>query len=318
MWAMPKSVKVVEVGPRDGLQSFPRWIETDVKVAMVDRLSLVGLPVIEVTGFAHPRVIPNLRDAEEVLARIRRRPGTVYRGLVPNARGAERAAGAGVDEMLGLVTVSEAYLRKNQNMTMEQAVEQAGAAFRIADAAGIAFVMAMGASFWCPYEGRIPEEKVLGLLARFRDMGMRRFYLAGSTGMEDPAHVNRLFRKASDRWPDIELGFHVHNMAGIGTANVVAALDGGAVSIEGAICGIGGGMTLPTTIASVGNLPSEDVVHLLNEMGNATGVDTAAMRDASRDVAAMLGIQPRSHLAHSGTRADVMAAGRDNPRHHPI
>jgi hydroxymethylglutaryl-CoA lyase len=317
MWSMPKSVKVVEVGPRDGLQSFPRWIETDVKVRMVDRLSQAGFPVIEVTGFVHSRVIPNLRDAEEVMARIARRPGVTYRGLVPNARGAERAAAARVDEMLGLITVSETYLRKNQNMTLDEAVEQAGAAFRIAERAGIGFVMALGASFWCPYEGRIPEGKVMGLLARFRDLGMRRFYLAGSLGMEDPAHVNSLFRTALDRWSDVELGFHVHNLAGIGTANVLAALDAGATSVEGSICGIGGGMTLPTTIASVGNLPSEDIVHLLNEMGIATGVATEEALAAARDIADMLDFEPRSHLAHCGTRADIIAAGRDHPRHHP-
>ncbi|MCC7271751.1 MAG: hydroxymethylglutaryl-CoA lyase, partial [Alphaproteobacteria bacterium] len=281
-------------------------------------LSAAGFPVIEVTGFAHPRVIPNLRDAEEVMARIARRPGTVYRGLVPNARGGERAAAAGVDEMLGLITVSEAYLRKNQNMTTDEAVEQAGAAFRIAERAGIAFVMALGASFWCPYEGRIPEEKVLALLQRFHDLGMRRFYLAGSLGMEDPRHVHGLFRTARDRWPDIAIGFHVHNLAGIGTANVLAALDGGATSVEGAICGIGGGMTLPTTVASVGNLPSEDIVHLLNEMGIRTGIATAEVLAAARDVAAMLDMEPRSHLAHCGTRADIMAAGRSSPRHHPM
>ena len=318
MLDLPQSVTIVEVGPRDGLQSFPRWIDTEIKVRMVDRLSAVGFPVIEVTGFVHPRVIPNLRDAEEVMQRIERRSGIIYRGLVPNARGAERAVAAKVDEMLGLITVSATYLRKNQNMTVDEAVEQAGAAFRIADAAGIAFVMALGASFWCPYEGRIPEENVLSLLERFRDQGIRRFYLAGSLGVEDPRHVNTLFRTVRDRWPDFEMGFHVHNLAGVGTANILAALDGGATSIEGSICGIGGGMTLPTTMGSVGNLPSEDVVYLLNEMEIETGLDTGAVLAAARDVAALLGVEPGSHIAHCGTRADIMEAGRKNPREHPI
>ena len=117
MIRFPDEVKVVEVGPRDGLQSLPRWVETADKVRMVDRLSAVGFPVIEVTGFVSPRAIPNLRDAEEVFERIARRPGTVYRALVPNARGAQRAAAAKVHEMLGLITVSRTYLKKNQNMT---------------------------------------------------------------------------------------------------------------------------------------------------------------------------------------------------------
>src|SRR5882762_6122115 len=122
---LPNSIVVAEVGPRDGLQSFPQWIDTDTKVAIIDRLSDLGLPVIEASSFAHPKVIPHLRDAEEVFQRIKRRPGTVYRALVPNARGAQRATSAGVDEMLGLITVSATYLRHNQNMTTDEAVAQA-------------------------------------------------------------------------------------------------------------------------------------------------------------------------------------------------
>lgn len=318
MLSLPEKVTVAEVGPRDGLQSFPRPVDTDTKVALIDRLSEAGFKVIEVTGFAHPRVIPNLKDAEEVCARIKRRPGTVYRGLVPNARGAERAAAARVDEMLGLITVSASYLRKNQNMGMDEAVEEAIKAFRIADRAGIGFVMALGMAMWCPYEGRIPEDQVLALIRRFRDAGMHRFYLAGSVGMEDPRHVNSLFRRALDSHPDVELGFHVHNLAGFGAANIVAALDGGAAWVEGSICGIGGGIAMPTTMGSVGNLPTEDIVSLLSEMGIDTGLELDAVVAAARDVAKMLDIEPRSHITHCGTRADVMERGRLNPREHPM
>ena len=146
MLSFPDSVDVVEVATRDGLQSFSRWVDTDTKVAMIDRLSEAGFPVIEVTAFAHPRAIPHLRDAEEVCARIKRREGTIYRGLAPNARGADRAVSAGVDEILGLLTVSEAYLRKNQNMSLDEAVSQASEAFRISDNAERRFVMAVGMS----------------------------------------------------------------------------------------------------------------------------------------------------------------------------
>src|SRR3546814_11233438 len=125
MLRLPEKVTVVEVGPRDGLQSFPRWVDTEVKVRMIDRLSEAGFPVIEVTNFAHPRVIPHLKDAEEVMARIKRRPGTIYRGLVPNAKGAERAAKPNCDELVGLITVSTTYLAKNQNMELDTATEDA-------------------------------------------------------------------------------------------------------------------------------------------------------------------------------------------------
>src|ERR1700733_10366173 len=146
--SLPNKIIVAEVGPRDGLQSFPRWIDTTTKVAIVDRLSDLGLPVIEVSSFAHPKVVPHLRDAEEVFERIKRRPGTVYRALVPNARGARRGAKAKVDEMLGLITISATYTHKNQNMTTDQAIEQNLESFRIAEAAGIPFVMALGMAFW--------------------------------------------------------------------------------------------------------------------------------------------------------------------------
>lgn len=321
MLSLPSKITVVEVGPRDGLQSFPRAVDTETKIKLVDRLSETGLPVIEVTNFAHPRVIPNLADAEAVCARIKRRPGVVYRGLVPNARGAERALAmptqAQLGELLGLITVSEAYNKKNQNMTLEQGVAEAIKTFRVVDRAGVPFVMAMGMSMWCPYEGRIPEDRVISILDQFRNAGMRRFYLAGSLGMEDPAHVNSLIRTLLGRHKDIEIGFHLHNMAGVGLANVLAALDAGASFVEGAICGIGGGIAMPHTIASVGNLATEDIVHMLNEMGIATGVATAEIAAAARDCAKLLGIEAGSHTAQVGTRADVMAGARKAPREHP-
>ena len=146
--SLPKKMLVAEVAPRDGLQSFARWVDTDTKIAIIDRLSDLGLPVIEVSNFAHPKVIPHLRDAEEVFERIQRRPGTVYRGQAPNARGAERAAGAKVDEMLGLITVSATYSRKNQNMTIDEAIAENLKSFRIAEANATPFVMALGMAFW--------------------------------------------------------------------------------------------------------------------------------------------------------------------------
>lgn len=313
----PDQVLVAEVGPRDGLQSLGKWIETDAKVAMIDRLSQAGLPVIEVTGFVHPRVIPDLRDAEEVCARIQRRPGTVYRALVPNARGAERALPAKLDELLGLITVSETYLKKNQNMTTDEAVAEAAGAFRIADAAGMGFVMAVGVALWCTYEGTIADERVLGLVGRLRNEGITRFYIAGSTGLEDPRQVNRVFGKLADAFPDCTFGYHVHNLAGTATANILAALDAGAAFIEGAICGIGGGIAMPTTTGSVGNFPTEDLVTMLDEMGIRTGLDPAEVLAAAHDVASILDIAPRSHRAGGSTRAGLMDQARLNPRHHP-
>ena len=317
MLNFPKKMIVSEVGPRDGLQSLPKWIETDVKIAMIDRLSQAGFPVIEVTNFARTSVIPNLRDAEEVCARIARRPGTVYRALVPNARGAERALESKLDEFVGLITVSETYLRKNQNMSLDEAVAEGIKTFRIADKAGIPFVMAVGVALWDAYEGKIPEDKTVGLLARFRDAGLRRFYIAGSMGMEDPVQVGNIFRRVGKELPDCEVGYHVHNISGAGTANLIAAIDGGAAFVEGSICGIGGGIAMPTSVASVGNLATEDVICLLEAMGIDTGVSPKEAVAAARDIARMLGIEARSYAAQVGTREELLAQGQSHPRDHP-
>lgn len=309
----PDSIAVAEVGPRDGLQNFARWIDTDIKVGVIDRLSELGLPVIEVSSFAHPQVVPHLRDAEEVFQRIKRRPGTVYRALVPNARGARRAALARVDEMLGLITISATYTRKNQNMTIDQAIEQNLESFRIAEGGHIPFVMALGMAFWCGYEGSIPEDDVVAVVRRLHDGGIRRFYLAGSLGMEDPAHVNRLFARLGGLFPQAAFGFHIHNLSGMATANVLAALDAGVQWLEGAICGIGGGIAMPTRLGSVGNFPTEDLVAMLSEMGIETGIDPERVVATSREIARILGIDPQSHRANGATRKSVTQLASDNP-----
>jgi len=310
---LPEKIIVAEVGPRDGLQSFPRWIETATKVAMIDRLSGLGLPVIEVSSFAHPKVVPHLADAGEVFARIKRRPGTIYRALVPNARGAERAAKAGVDEMLGLLTISATYTRKNQNMSIDQAIAQNLESFRIAEANRISFVMALGMSFWCAYEGLIPEDDVIAVVRRLHDGGIRSFYLAGSLGMEDPAHVSRLFRRLGDLFPKAAFGFHVHNLSGMAAANILAALDAGVTWLEGAICGIGGGIAMPTTLGSVGNYPTEDLVGMLAEMGIETGIDPERTVALSHEIAALLDIAPQSHRGSGATRTMIAELATRQP-----
>ena len=305
MLSLPEKVIVVEVGPRDGLQSLDHWVDTDKKIAMVDRLSEAGFPVIEVTSFTHPNVVPLLTDAEEVLARIKRRPGTVYRALVPNKRGALRAVATDVDEILGLMTVSASYLAKNQNMTLDEVIAQCGECLRVAEEAGRAFIMALGMSLFCPYEGVIPPESTLDCIARLRNLGVRRFSLAASTGMEEPRQVNELFRRAFARYPDCEFGFHLHEKMGLAPANLIAALDAGVTMLEGSICGIGGGIVFPEGVGSIGNLPTEDIVHFLNEMGIDTRLDTGEVLAAASDVAKIVGIPLNSHLGSVGRRSDI-------------
>ena len=295
-----QKVVVAEVGPRDGLQSFSRWISTEDKVRIVDLLSDSGLPIIEVTSFAHPKVVPMLTDAEAVLERIKRRPGTVYRALVPNKKGAIRAIESGlVDEILGLLTVSETYLKKNQNMTLDHAIDVAGDCFELAEKAGIKFIMAMGVAFFCPYQGIISDESVFNVVNKLYKKGIRRLYLAASTGMENPIHIQRVFTAVYDRWPDLELGFHMHERTGMAAANMFAALDAGATSVEGSICGIGGGIAMPGGMGDIGNLPTEDIVNMLNRSELATGLNTDLVLATAKKIEAILDIPSRSYAARN-------------------
>lgn len=310
MLALPAHAEIVEVSPRDGLQSYARAVDTRTKIALVDALSAAGFPVIEVTAFAHPRAIPHLADAEAVMAGITRRPGTIYRALAPNLRGAERAVAAQADEVLGLATLSRTYTAKNQNMTVEQALDQAIRAFALTQEAGRRFVMALGMAFWCPYEGTIPEADVLRAVERLHGAGVRRLYLAGSVGMEDPRHVSRLFARLTSTFPDCAFGYHIHDRAGFAPANILAALDAGADWLEGAICGLGGGIAMPGQARPPGNYPTEDLVHLLAASGIATGLDLSRVIAAAEEAGRLLGLTPDSHVTQWGTRAAQLAAAR--------
>jgi hydroxymethylglutaryl-CoA lyase len=197
---------------------------------------------------------------------------------------------------------------------MDEAIDQGVKCFRIADAAGMGFVMALGVAMWCAYEGPIPQDKTIAVLRRLHDGGIRRFYLAGSMGMEDPMMVASLFRRAVKEFPGCEFGYHVHNLSGQGTANVLAAVDAGASFIEGSICGIGGGIAMPTSVASVGNLPTEDLVCMFESMGVRTGVSPQEAVAASREIAALLGITAGSHASQIGTREEMLNQGKHNPR----
>ena len=288
-------IVVAEVGPRDGLQSFPRWVSTEDKVSIIDLLSDAGFRIIEVTSFSHPKVVPMLADAEAVLERIKRRPGATYRALVPNKKGAIRAVESGlVDEILGLLTVSETYLKKNQNMTLDEAIETAGDCLELAQQAGIKFIMALGVAFICPYQGVISDNSVIDVVHKLYQKGIRRLYLAASTGMETPIHIYRVFSSIRERWPDVELGFHVHEKAGMASVNMFAAILAGATSVEGSICGIGGGIAMPKGTGDIGNLRTEDIVNMLNRAEIETGLDTELMLSTAREIEGILDIPNRT------------------------
>lgn len=311
----PERVELVEVGPRDGLQSLERVYPVDVKAEMVETLAEAGFRTIEVTGFVRPDVIPQLADGEELMARVRRVEGCAYRGLVPNRRGAERAARAGVDEMVGLITASETYNRKNQNMSIEENLIAVAEMEAVASEAGIRLVVAIGIAMFCPYEGEVPPDRVLGLIERMRDDGIEDFYIATSAGLDGPRRVYELCSRILDRWPEMQLGLHLHNTNGMALANALAGLDAGVVAFEGSVCGIGGGIRMPYGMPHYGNIATEDLAHMFHELEVDTDLELPAVLDAARKVKELLGLETTFSAAlQGGTKQDVLERGRVAPR----
>jgi hydroxymethylglutaryl-CoA lyase len=178
--------------------------------------------------------------------------------------------------------------------------------------------MALGMSMYCPYEGVISADRTLQCVKRLRDLGVQRFYLAASTGMEEPRQVSELFGRAHAEFPECEFGFHVHEKMGLAAANLLAALDAGARMVEGSICGIGGGIVFPGGAGSVGNLPTEDIVNFMHEIGIDTGMDPAQVLGAAREIGELVGVPVNSHAGMVGLRSDLTRLGADNPATHPV
>ena len=278
---LPDRIRIREVSPRDGLQGEPVPVATADKIRLVDMLSAAGFARINVTSFVSPRAVPQMADAEQVMAGIERRPGVVYDASVPNPRGAQRALDAGVDALVVFVDASDAGNRRSVNRSREDAEQ--GAVTLIGDARerGFPVVATVATAFGCPYEGVIPEERVLAMADRFVAAGATGLALGDTTGEATPRHVARLVGTLLDRHPEVELGLHFHDTRGLALANVLAAMDVGATNFDSAVGGIGGNPFLDN---ASGNLATEDLVHMCEEMGVETGVDLDAVIETYRFV----------------------------------
>jgi hydroxymethylglutaryl-CoA lyase len=308
MLSLPKAVEIFEVGPRDGFQIERNFIPTETKVDIINRLSETGVSLIEATSFVHPKVIPQMRDAQEVMRSIERAQQVKYRALVPNTRGALRALAIGVDELLVVLHCSETYSQKNINMSIEESLQETAKVVEIADSEGIPVVAALALAFGCPYEGEIPAERVLRLMESALELGISGFSLPDSVGMADPVRVHRLVSQIYEEWPSVDVSLHLHDAAGMGLANVLAGLEAGITKFESSICGLGGS---PVNPRAKGNLATEDLVHMLEEMGIDTGVDLDKLLKCARYVAQVVGHEVPSHVLKIGTRSQVLSAPRD-------
>lgn len=271
---LPASVKVKEVGPRDGLQAEDAILPTEDKLRLIDCLADAGLREIETSSFVHPKAIPPLADAAEVFADLERRPGVVYSAIVPNEKGAERAVEAGADEIQVFLAATEGYNQSNVKMSVEESLEQSARIAEIVLEANIPFVAVLSVAFGCPYEGPVSPERVLDLCGRLIELGAGEITFGDTTGMAYPTQVRELCESYQDRYPEVPLRLHFHNTRGMGLANVLAALEVGVVRFDASVGGLGGS---PYAAGATGNISTEDLVHMLHEMGIETGVDLEAL-----------------------------------------
>jgi hydroxymethylglutaryl-CoA lyase len=300
-----KRVYLQEVVTRDGFQGLDRFVPTETKIGLINELGHTGLAKIEVTSFVSAAAIPNLRDANEVMAGITRQAGVEYAVLVPNLRGAEHALPHRPDELNLVMSASETNNLMNLRMTREQSFKQLAEIVKFVSSSRVAINISLSTSFGCPVEGVVSEDTVLGFVERFRDLGVRSLTLADTTGMANPAQVETLVSHALARADQTGITLHFHNTRGMGLANVCAGLRAGAVRFDASLGGLGG---CPYAPGATGNICTEDTAHMLELMGCETGIDVRRLIEISRRLPEITGSPTPGQVAKAGTIFDLHPA----------
>lgn len=302
---IPEEIQLVEVGLRDGLQVVEKPIATSDKVRLVERLLDAGVRHIEAVSFAHPRTLPQLADAEEVMALVPRDRGATYRGLVPNLRGAERAGTCGLDEVVALTCADETVTQINQNRSVDEVLEELPKIAATVATTQARLVVGVAMAFFAPGRGVMPAADRNRCIEAAVDAGADGIYLGCSTGMEDPRQVSEGVADLRARHPHLRVGVHLHARNGMGLANAFAAMSAGADWLEGAFGGLGGDLWAPGPKEVLGNVPFEDLVHLFDSMGVATGVDLEAYLKVVSLVESLTDWKSLSAVAAGGRRDDL-------------
>ncbi len=299
---LPQRVKVVEVGPRDGLQNEPARVPPAIRIALIDRLSAAGLAAIEAGSFVSPKWVPQMAETEIVLAGIARRPGVAYPVLVPNMKGFEAARAAGAEEIAVFGAASESFTQRNINCTIAESLERFAPVAAAARDAGIRVRGYVSCVLGCPYEGEIAPAAVAEVAGRLFDMGCYEVSLGDTIGTGTPRRAQAMVEAVTGRVPLDRLAVHFHDTYGQALANVLACLELGVATVDGAVAGLGG---CPYARGASGNLASEDLVYMLDGLGIETGVDLDALLAAGRFITDHLGRPPQSKVARAlGGRHD--------------
>ena len=291
---MMQSVRLVEVGPRDGLQNEPREVPTAVKVELIERLADAGLPAVEATAFVSPKWIPQMADHTEVLERIRRKPGVDYPVLAPNLKGFEAARAAGATEVAIFGAASEAFSQKNINCSIAESLERFRPVASEARKHGIKVRGYVSCVLGCPYEGDIAPQRVADVAAALAELGCYEISLGDTIGVGTPGKTKAMIEACAERVPVAKLAGHYHDTYGQALANIYASLELGVATFDASIAGLGG---CPYAAGASGNVATEDVVYMLNGLGARTGVDLDKLVEIGAWICGVLGREPSSKAA---------------------
>ncbi len=286
MSALPAQVRIVEVGPRDGLQNEKAIVATAAKIELIDRLSATGLQSIEATSFVSPKWVPQLADAAEVFAGITRKPGVAYPVLVPNEQGYDRALAVGAREVAVFTAASEAFNRSNINASIDESIERFVPVLERARSDGVRVRGYVSTVLGCPYQGEVPLGDVVRVASRLHALGCYEVSLGDTIGVGTPAKARAMLRAVAAEVPMPALAIHFHDTYGQALANILACLEEGVTVVDSAVSGVGG---CPYARGASGNVASEDVVYMLHGLGIRTGVDLDTLAETGRWLAGLLG-----------------------------
>ncbi|MDT8861466.1 hydroxymethylglutaryl-CoA lyase [Alkalihalobacillus sp. MEB130] len=299
---LPQKAIICEVAPRDGFQAENEWIPTEQKIEIIKKLASTGVQSMEITSFVHPKAIPQLRDAEEVVIKSQELSDIKFRALVPNVRGAQRAIDAGIKKLKLMLSATDSHSLSNANCTTEEAQKGFSPIVELAEKHGVKVGGSISVAFGCPYEGVVPQERINDIVTRYMNLGIEEVSLADTTGMANPKQVYDMLGKLKGIYPGMTFSMHLHNTRGMAIANAIAALQQGVIHFDSSIAGLGG---CPYAPGASGNIATEDLVHTFSEMGIETGMNLDRLIQVAKEVKGILGHDGGSFMLQAGPNSHL-------------
>lgn len=294
---LPNKIIICEVAPRDGFQAETKWIPTDTKISIIKKLASTGISSIEITSFVHPKAIPQHRDAEEVVRASQDLTGIKFRALVPNVKGAQRAIDSGINKFKLMLSATDSHSLSNANCLTEDAMNGFDPIIELAEKHNVIVGGSISVAFGCPYEGKVPIERLHSIVERYVSLGIKEVSLADSTGMANPKQIFEVVGYLLHTFPKMTFSMHLHNTRGTALANAIVAMQLGIVHFDSSIAGLGG---CPYAPGATGNVATEDLVHLLSEMGITTGINLHSLIQVAKEVKELIGHDGGSYMLQAG------------------